>query len=449
VQAYFKRHAFGNTRLSDLLGALEETSGRDLKAWSKAWLETAGINILRPEIETDADGVITAFAVRQEAPALPAGAKGEPTLRPHRIAVGLYELDEDTGKLVRDERVELDVDGELTAVPQLVGKRRPDVILLNDDDLSYAKVRLDEQSLAFVTEHLGDFESSLPRALCWASAWDMTRDAELATRDYLSLVLSGIGKESDIGVVQSLHRQVKLAIELYADPSTREALLTRWTDATLAHLRSAEPGGDHQLAWARAFAATARTPEQLDLLDALLEGTQTIEGLAVDTELRWAFVQRLAAVGRFDEAEIAGEYERDKTAAGERHAASARSARPTAEAKAEAWASVVESDKLPNAVQEAVIGGFVQTDQRELLAPYTAKFFESVSEVWESRSHEMAQQIVVGLYPSIQVSQDTLDRTDAWLASAEPGASLRRLISESRAGVERALRAQAADAAAE
>ncbi|MGW1213786.1 aminopeptidase N [Streptomyces sp. NPDC002499] len=449
VQAYFKRHAFGNTRLSDLLGALEETSGRDLKAWSKAWLETAGINILRPEIETDADGVITAFAVRQEAPALPAGAKGEPTLRPHRIAVGLYELDEDTGKLVRDERVELDVDGELTAVPQLVGKRRPDVILLNDDDLSYAKVRLDEQSLAFVTEHLGDFESSLPRALCWASAWDMTRDAELATRDYLSLVLSGIGKESDIGVVQSLHRQVKLAIELYADPSTREALLTRWTDATLAHLRSAEPGGDHQLAWARAFAATARTPEQLDLLDALLEGTQTIEGLAVDTELRWAFVQRLAAVGRFDEAEIAGEYERDKTAAGERHAASARSARPTAEAKAEAWASVVESDKLPNAVQEAVIGGFVQTDQRELLAPYTAKFFESVSGVWDSRSHEMAQQIVVGLYPSIQVSQDTLDRTDAWLASAEPGASLRRLISESRAGVERALRAQAADAAAE
>ncbi|MDH6215749.1 aminopeptidase N [Streptomyces pseudovenezuelae] len=449
VQAYFKRHAFGNTRLSDLLGALEETSGRDLKAWSKAWLETAGINILRPEIETDADGVITAFAVRQEAPALPAGAKGEPTLRPHRIAVGLYELDEDTGKLVRDERVELDVDGELTAVPQLVGKRRPDVILLNDDDLSYAKVRLDEQSLAYVTEHLGDFESSLPRALCWASAWDMTRDAELATRDYLSLVLSGIGKESDIGVVQSLHRQVKLAIELYADPSTREALLTRWTDATLAHLRSAEAGGDHQLAWARAFAATARTPEQLDLLDALLEGTQTIEGLAVDTELRWAFVQRLAAVGRFDDAEIAGEYERDKTAAGERHAASARSARPTPEAKAEAWASVVESDKLPNAVQEAVIGGFVQTDQRELLAPYTEKFFEAAGEVWESRSHEMAQQIVIGLYPSIQVAQDTLDRTDAWLASAEPGASLRRLISESRAGVERALKAQAADAAAQ
>ncbi|MFJ3795167.1 aminopeptidase N [Streptomyces sp. NPDC090088] len=449
VQAYFKRHAFGNTRLSDLLGALEETSGRDLSTWSQKWLQTAGINILRPEVETDADGVVTSFAIRQEAPALPAGAKGEPILRPHRIAIGLYELDDDTGKLVREDRIELDVDGELTAVPQLTGRRRPAVFLLNDDDLSYAKVRLDEQSLRFVTEHLGDFESSLPRALCWASAWDMTRDAELPTREYLSLVLSGIGKESDIGVVQSLHRQVKLAVELYADPSTREALLTRWTDATLAHLRAAAPASDHQLAWARAFAATARTPEQLDLLDGLLDGTHTVEGLAVDTELRWAFVERLAAVGRFDETEIAGEYERDRTAAGERHAATARAARPTEEAKAEAWASVIDSDKLPNAVQEAVIGGFVQTDQRELLAPYTDKYFEILKSVWDSRSHEIAQQIAIGLYPALQVSQETLTKTDTWLASAQPNAALARLVSESRAGVERALRAQAADAAAQ
>ncbi|WP_267245486.1 aminopeptidase N [Streptomyces sp. PR69] len=447
VQAYFKRHAFGNTRLSDLLGALEETSGRDLKAWSKAWLETAGINILRPEIEVDADGVITSFAVRQEAPALPAGAQGEPVLRPHRIAVGAYDLDE-AGRLVRTHRVELDVDGELTAVDGLVGRSRPAVVLLNDDDLSYAKVRLDEVSLKTVTEHLGDFTESLPRALCWASAWDMTRDGELAARDYLALVLSGIGKESDIGVVQSLHRQVKLAIDLYAAPEWRETGLARWTEATLAHLRTAEPGSDHQLAWARAFAATARTPQQTELLRALLDGTETIEGLAVDTELRWAFVERLAAVGDFEEEHIAAEYERDRTAAGERHAATARAARPTAEAKAEAWASVVESDKLPNAMQEAVISGFLQSDQRELLAPYSEKYFAAVKGVWESRSHEIAQQIAVGLYPTLQITQDTLDATDAWLDSAEPNAALRRLVLESRSGVERALKAQAADAAA-
>ncbi|WP_413799285.1 aminopeptidase N [Streptomyces iranensis] len=454
VQAYFKRHAYQNTRLSDLLGALEETSGRDLKTWSKQWLETAGINVLRPEIETDASGTVTSFAVRQEAPALPPGAKGtvsddaappRGTLRPHRIAIGLYDLNP-TGKLIRSERIELDVDGELTEVPQLTGTKRSAVILLNDDDLTYAKVRLDPDSLAVVTEHLGDFEESLPRALSWASAWDMVRDGELATRDYLALVLSGIAKESDIGVVQSLHRQVKLALDLYAAPDWREAGLAQWTEATLDHLRAAAPGSDHQLAWARAFTATARTDAQLDLVSGLLESTETIEGLVIDTELRWALLERLAATGRAEEAAIAAELERDKTSAGERHAATARAARPTPQAKAEAWASVVESDKLPNAVQEAVIGGFIQTDQRELLAPYTEKYFAAAKDVWNSRSHEMAQQIVVGLYPALQVAPETLDATDAWLASAEPTAALRRLVTESRAGIDRALRAQAADA---
>ncbi|MFH8595705.1 aminopeptidase N [Streptomyces rimosus] len=446
VQAYFKAHAFKNTRLSDLLGALEETSGRDLKTWSKAWLETAGINILRPELEVAEDGTLTSFAVRQEAPALPAGAKGEPVLRPHRIAIGCYDLKD--GKLVRTDRIELDVDGERTEVPFPAGTRRPDVILLNDDDLSYAKVRLDEDSLRVVTEHLGDFTESLPRALCWASAWDMTRDGELPARAYLDLVLSGITKESDIGVVQSLHRQVKLALDLYAAPAWRETGLAKWTEATLEQLRAAAPGSDHQLAWARAFAVAARTDAQLDLLQGLLDGSQEIPGLAVDTELRWALVERLAATGRADEKAIEAELQRDRTSAGERHAAAARASRPTPEAKAEAWASVVESDKLPNAVQEAVIGGFVQTDQRDLLAPYTEKYFAAVKRVWDSRSHEMAQQIAIGLYPALQVSQETLDATDTWLASADPSAALRRLVSESRSGIERALKAQRADEAA-
>ncbi|GAA4679225.1 aminopeptidase N [Streptomyces chumphonensis] len=446
VQTYFKRHEWGNTRLADLLNALEETSGRDLTAWSKAWLQTAGINVLRPEINVDADGTILDFAVRQEAPALPEGAAGESTLRPHRIAVGLYELKD--GALVRDERIELDVDGAVTEVPELAGRARPAVILLNDDDLSYAKVRLDAQSLATVTAHLGDFTESLPRALCWASAWDMTRDGELAARDYLELVLAGIGKESDIGVVQSLHRQVKLALDVYAAPEWREEGLSRWSQAALERLRAAEPGSDHQLAWARAMAATARTDEQLGLLAGLLDGSESVEGLAVDTDLRWGLLLRLAATGRADEDAIAAELKRDATSAGERHAATARAARPTAEAKAAAWAEVVESDRLPNAVQEAVIAGFVQTDQRELLAPYTERYFAVLSEVWRSRSHEMAQQIAIGLYPTLQVSQETLDATDAWLASAgDASAALRRLVNENRAGVDRALRAQAADRA--
>ncbi|MFJ1793994.1 aminopeptidase N [Kitasatospora griseola] len=443
VRAYFKRHAWGNTRLTDLLGALEEASGRDLRTWSKAWLETAGINVLRPALKVSADGVIESFAVLQEAPALPAGARGEAVLRPHRIAIGLYELVD--GDLVRTDRIELDVDGERTEVPQLTGRRRPAVLLLNDDDLSYAKVRLDAESLAVVTEHLGDFTDSLPRALCWASAWDMTRDGELATRDYLSLALSGLRRESDIGVVQSVHRQIKLALELYADPAWRETGLQRWAAAAETSLREAPAGSDHQLAWARALAASARTDGQLALLADLLDGSETVEGLAVDTELRWTLLGRLVATGRADEAAIDAELARDNTSSGQEHAATCRAARPTAEAKAEAWASVVESDTLTNYVQEAVIAGFQQPDQRDLLAAYTEKYFASVKQVWETRSHEISQQIIGGLYPAYSVSQATLDATDAWLASADPAPALRRQVVEARAGVERALKAQSAD----
>ncbi|MEU4119818.1 aminopeptidase N [Kitasatospora sp. NPDC028055] len=446
VRAYFKRHAWGNTRLSDLLGALEEASGRDLKAWSKSWLETAGINVLRPSVVLNTDGEIESFTVLQEAPALPAGAKGEAVLRPHRIAIGFYELVD--GSLVRTDRIELDVDGPRTEVPELVGRHRPAVVLLNDDDLSYAKIRLDEDSMAVVTEHLGGFTESLPRALCWASAWDMTRDGELAARDYLSLALSGIGRESDIGVVQSVQRQVKLALDSYTDPDWREQGLLRWAAAAEEHLRAAAPGSDHQLAWARTFASVARTDAQLDLLAGLLDGSVELKGLAVDTELRWALLARLSATGRADEAAIVAELERDNTAAGQEHAASCRSARPTAEAKAAAWASVVESDKLTNYVQEAVIAGFQQSDQRELLAPYAEKYFAAVKGIWETRSHEISQQIIVGLYPALQVSEETLAATDAWLASAEPAPALRRQVVESRAGIERALKAQAVDKAA-
>ncbi|MFB7664491.1 aminopeptidase N [Kitasatospora sp. NPDC056138] len=446
VQAYFKAHAWGNTRLTDLLGALEEASGRDLKTWSKAWLETAGINVLRPEITLNSDGQIESFAVIQEAPALPAGAKGEAVLRPHRIAIGAYELKD--GKLIRVDRIELDVDGPRTEVPQLVGAHRPAVLLLNDDDLSYAKVRLDEDSLAVVTEHLGGFTDSLPRALCWASAWDMTRDGELAARDYLALALSGLARETDIGVVQSVQRQVQLALNAYVDPSWREQGTARWAEATEQQLHAAAPGSDHQLTWARALASVARTDRQLDLLEGLLNGSRTLDGLAVDTELRWTLLSRLVATGRADEKAIDAELARDNTAAGQEHAASCRAARPTAAAKAEAWASVVESDKLTNYVQDAVIGGFQQADQRELLAPYSAEYFAAIKGIWETRSHEISQQIITGLYPSLLVEQGTLDATDAWLDASSPAPALRRMVVEARAGIERALKAQAVDHAA-
>ena len=440
VRAYFRRHEYGNTTLADLLEALAESSGRDLTGWSKEWFETAGVNTLRADFAVEADGTFGSFAVVQEAP------EDHPTLRSHRIAIGLYDR---TGSgLVRRDRAEIDVVGRLTSVLELVGRRQPDVVLVNDDDLTYAKIRLDDRSLRTVTESIGEFTDSLPRALCWAAAWDMTRDAELATRDYLAMVLAGIGAETDVGVVQVLLRQAELGVEFYADPSYRDTGRRRLADAAYDGTRAAAPGSDHQLAWARAFASASTTPEHAAVLRGWLDGSLEVPGLVVDTELRWLLVRRMVALGAAGDDVIDAELERDNTAAGERHAAASRAARPTAAAKAEAWAALVESDELPNAVQAAVTSGFVQTNQRELLRPYIDRYFAAVGRLWAERTVEMAQNLVVGLYPALLVEQSTLDRTDEYLRTAEPVPALRRLLLEGRDGVARALRAQQRDAAA-
>ncbi|MGH3328415.1 MAG: aminopeptidase N, partial [Streptomycetales bacterium] len=439
VRAYFKRHAWGNSTLQDLLGALEETSGRDLTEWSRQWLETAGINTLRPQITTGDDGTITDFTVIQEAP------ESWPTLRPHRIAIGCY--DRTPEGLTRMQYVETDVAGAQTPVPELIGRTRPDLVLLNDDDLSFAKIRLDSDSLETLTRAIGEFTESLPRALCWVAAWDMTRDAEMSARDYLELVLGGIGTERDVGVVQALLRQARTALDFYASPGFRADGLQRLAEAAQDHMRSAEPGSDHQLAWARAFAGAAATGEHLAVLRRLLDGDERVEGLTVDTDLRWTFLQRLVVQGLADEPDIDAELDRDSTAMGQRNAAACLAARPTLQAKEEAWTSAVDRDDLPNAIQAAVIGGFVQPDQRRLLASFVDRYFASITQVWATRTNEMAQQIVVGLYPRLLVSESTLERTDAFLAEQDPPPALRRLVLEGRDGVARALRGQACDAA--
>ena len=441
LRNYFVKHEYGNTVLSDLLTELTAASGRDLSSFSAEWLETAGCNTLRASFETGADGAFTSFALTQEAPV------EHPTLRSHRVAVGLYSLVD--GQLVRTHREELDVVGAKTEVPALIGIAQPDLVLVNDDDLTFAKIRLDERSLATLVEHVGDFAESLPRALCWAAAWDMTRDAEMPARDYVSLVQHGIGGEGDIGVLQSLIRQATSAVRLFADPAWaptgREALASAAHDAVL----SAEPGSDLQLAWARALCSLATSAEHTALLAGLLDGSRTPEGLAVDADLRWSVLDRLVVVGAAGPDAIEAELTLDPTAAGQRNAAACRAALPTAEAKAKAWSLAVESDDLPNATLAAVISGFGNVLEPTLLAAWVEPYFASISDVWATRPGEMAQNLVQGLYPSLLVSRAVVERTDAFLAdNPQTPPALSRLLLEARDGVVRALRARERDAAA-
>ncbi|MGA5097960.1 aminopeptidase N [Streptomyces lavendulocolor] len=438
ARRYFKRHAYGNTRLGDLLSVLEETSGRDMKAWSRSWLETSGVNVLTPVVAYGEDGRIAELAVLQEG--------GE--LRPHRAAVGLYRLSPG-GELVRYARAEADITGERTVVAELAGEERPALVLVNDDDLTYGKVRFDEDSLATLRAHLGDLTDPLARALCWSALWNLTRDAVLPARDFTALVLAFAGRESDIGVLQMLHAWTRSALVHYASPAWREEGGRLLAEGALRELRAAEPGSEHQLTWARFFAAAAASEADFQLLEGLLEGTAKIDGLDVDQELRWSILEPLAAHGRADEAVIAAELARDDTASGKRHQVRALASRPSAAVKAQAWAQVVESDALSNALVEATIAGFSQPSQRALTAPYAAKYFEAIERVWAERSIQIGMDVVRGLFPSLQDDPSTLEATDAWLAAHESAApALRRLVLEARDDLARALRAQARDASA-
>jgi len=448
VRRYFAKHAFGNTELRDLLVELEATSGRDLTAWSKVWLEEAGVTLLRPEIEDD-DATITSFAILQEAPA------EHPMLRPHRLVVGGYDVvDEGDGaRLERTVRVELDVDGARTEVPELVGRRRPDLILVNDEDLAYAKVRLDERSLRAATAHLGGFGESLPRALVLAAAWDMTRDGEWSARQFIDLALRAVSTETDSTVVMVLLRQVATALGSYVAPERRAEVAHDVVERLLGLAREAEAGSDTQLQLVRAL-ATHAVEEHLDVLAGLLDGSAELPGLAVDTDLRWALLQGLVAGGRAGAAEIDTELGRDATATGQQQAARARAAIPTAENKEQAWADVVDSDTLPNAVQSNVIGGFTQVHDRGLLAPFAERYFAALEPVWSGRTNEMAQNIVIGLYPgklaglAADHGVDVVALTQEWLDShADAPAALRRLVVENLDAARRAVRAQEADRA--
>jgi aminopeptidase N len=440
LRAYFRDHAFGNTDLDHLMDALEAASGRDLESWTQEWLQTSGVNTLRPRFETDDDGAFTSFVVEQSA------HPDFPTLRRHRIAVGLY--DREGSRLVLRDSIEVDISGAKTDLPELVGLKRPDLVLLNDQDLSYAKIRLDAESLKTLTEHIHQIDDSLARALCWGAAWDMTRDAEMRASDFLTLVLAGVGTETDMTAVASLLRQATTAVHLFAAPENQATLAARWEAGLRSLLHVAASGSDHQLALARAYARAATSEQALDLIEGLLTGEASLHGLQVDADLRWTLVSALARTGRYGEADIAAELERDNTISGQENAAAARAMRPDAEAKRRAWEDAVVRDDVANETQRSIAAAFQVHGQEELLLPYVDTYLDVARRVWEDKGVQRATIILLYLFPRALTRPDVLEKVDAWLADESVPAAARRLVGEGRSDLVRALTAQSFDASA-
>ena len=437
VAAYFKKNAYGNTELTDLLSELEVTSGRDLSGWSALWLETAGVNTLRPAVEATNDGTITSFSVVQTAPI------DYPTIRPHRLAIGYYNLE--GKKLVRTERFEIDVNGEKTDVAALVGTRKPDLLLINDDDLAYAKIRLDPASLDVAIEHLADIENPLARAIVWGSVWDSTRDAETAASDYVRLVLGNIATETESTTIRTTLGQLTTVARLYVAPATRAETIEHVGDELWKLAQGAEAGSDAQFQFVKFFANIASTAGHVQILRGLRDGSVALDELEIDTDLSWEILEGLAVNGAIGAVEIDAALAADNTSNGQQAAARTRAALPTAADKLAAFRSLVDTDELPNAIVRQTAVGFQHVNDPAALEPIVDAYFAMLTDVWKSRSHSIAETLVVGLYPAPLASNELVAATQSWLVANPETPALRRLVTENLAGVERALSVQARD----
>ena len=426
INHYLYRHAYSNATLNDLLTELEGTSGRDLKTWSAQWLEQAGINTIATDLHTAQDGTISELTLHQFAPT------DHPVLREHRLAVGFYNEDEESGKVVRTDRIELDVAGEATTVTGAAGKPRPQFLLTNDDDLTYTKLRFDDESLAFATANLYRFDDALARAVIWLALWDMTRDGELAASDFIDTTLKLLSTETESTTFRYALACLSTTVWHYTDRTKRAAIAQHTAQALLDLAKQAPAGSDMQFQLISAYLTYGVEGDSAfaDTVRGLLSGSLVLEGLELDNNFRWSLVRALSSINAIDEEDIQQELEKKDTTENREFALAARAARATADAKAWAWNEALHDEVLTNSQLESVASGFASTPSPELAEPYVKEYFDSAEWIWNHKTFHMAEALLEGLYPRYADPATLVELGDKWLAShADADNALRRLIS--------------------
>jgi len=402
VRKHFDNHAYSNATFDDLLGALEEASGRDLSSWAEQWLRTTGPSTLRPEIGER-------FAVLQEDP------------RPHRVRVGLYKLVD--GSVSRVKQIETDIDGERTEIPELAGIEH-DLAIVNDDDLTYAKMRLAPEHQKFALEHIGEIEDSLARTLIWSSLWESVRDGELAAREFVKLVAAHAAAETHPSVQERLLAQATQAVRQYVDPA--------WEGEGMDLLNAAFRGAEPAAIFDRALARLTPTEDTIAYFKELLERSD-------NQEVRWLAITNLIAAGALPLE--AAEKEQDNTSEG---AISRLRARAVVD-KRWAWQKLVEDD-LTNLEARYLMDGLTFT--YDGLEGLTDEYFRAAPALWERLTNEMAQRTLEGMYPRWDVTAGAVDKANALLGGDAP-AGLKRVIAEGQDRIARAVRNREVDATAE
>ena len=442
VQSYLKKYQFGNAELADLLRELSASCGRDLTEWMNTWIQTPGVNLLRLETEVDSDGLYTKVLLHQEPAKEPAGL--DPVLRSHRLALGFYEFVD--GTLACTDSVWITADGTITDVTELIGRPRPAILMVNDGDHTFAKVRLDHESMRTAIKQYGAIDDSLARTLVWMSAWDMTRDGELPASDWVALAKQAIDTEPEVSVIGVLLRYTKLATDFYANPWRRNTYYRELAAALYDAVHNADAGSEHQLQFMRGLVSFATEPSHLEWIAGLFEGTDQLAGLKIDVDLRWGLLTRLTTTGYWDASRIDAELARDNTAFGAQSAAYARAAVPTVEAKAAAWALLTETKDVANSIYQYTAMGFRQPEQPELLEQYVSRYFVDAERVCELHEHHMAEDFLLNAFPSTFIESATVEMATEFLeAKVEGNVAMLRYIREGRANLTRAMRARQAD----
>jgi aminopeptidase N len=426
LNAYFADHAFGNATLHDFLTAMADASGQDIAAWAELWLRRSGVNTLRPVSEVGDDGRYRTFWLSQE------GA----TLRPHKVGVALFDRPRPQTNPTQARSCTADVAGERTDLPALVGAPAADLVLVNHGDLTYAKIRLNTVDCLPAVLAAAD---PLTSALVWGAVWDATRDAELAAREFLALVIEALPSERSVVIVADVITFAREAADLYLVPDEHESTVRGLTGAYAARLTQ---GGNRDLALAftRGVTRTALPGPHLDLARGWLAGETTPFGVSVDAELRWDLVTRLASLGedRIDE-----ELARDQTAQGEQHAARCRAALPDQAAKAAAWDTIVHDRRRSNRLLIATAQGFWQAHQSALTEEYVGRYFAELADLAAGRIPELVERLAAAAYPRLAVNASTVAAADQWLAMGDGTVALRRVIVDRTDDLRRALKARA------
>ncbi len=406
MRHYFRTHAYGNATLQQFLASLETGSGADLKEWARLWLETPSLNTIGSRWEADGDR-ITSFTLTQTAP------DEHPTIRPHRLDVGL----------VRDEGGRLDVtvletsirDAE-AEVPEARGLPRPDLVFPNYGDHAYTKVAIDPDSLAFLKENMERIEDPLLRLQLWASLWNMTRDQQLKSTEYLQLVRDKIAGEAMPELVEAVLGNATTAISRYVPEDWRQREAHELARLAYTVLKATK-SPDLRIIWARTLIGVAMAPEDLALAAALADGRETVEGLTIDQDMRWNIAAKHVAYGVAGAQErVAAEAERDPSDRGVRAKLRCEIAAPDASVKAAAWERFVGEGYGSLYLTNAAMSGFNWSEQRPLLEPYVEKFFASIPGIFRTKDKEFAADFFRYLFPGYRVERDILQRSEAVLA---------------------------------